>query len=164
LHLGEASVIAPPEAELDTLAGDSANSTAWLGCIVAPNSLMDGEVTETLDGIASAEACCRLCRERGEGVCNTWNYCPAAGGCRLVLFPITPLQMQQGMQRMLAACWGCCGAPATHSRRRGMHVYGVQPHCPAAAPLQAKDVTFAFGLSGRTAGRKGNLTLWHGTT
>ena len=59
------------------------NSTVWLGCVVAPRALMDGEVLAVLPGVGSAEACSRQCREYKEGPapCNVFNMCTQDGGC-----------------------------------------------------------------------------------
>lgn len=53
-----------------------------MGCIYAEGALLDGNVVETLDGVESAEACCRACRALDSSVCGMWNYCGKADGCR----------------------------------------------------------------------------------
>ncbi|EFN54969.1 expressed protein [Chlorella variabilis] len=87
LHPGEAEVVAPSDAELAVIDSDGldtaelANSTIWLGCIIAP-ALMGGRRVQVLDGLESAEACCRECRmvlgedESEGGGCNAFNFCP----------------------------------------------------------------------------------------
>ncbi|PRW33664.1 serine threonine- kinase receptor R831 [Chlorella sorokiniana] len=88
LHPGEAEVVVPSDAEMlaETAeaaggGGAAANSTAWLGCIVANNSLMAGAVVDVVDGVEAAEECCMLCRQTDGGACNAWHWCPQAGGC-----------------------------------------------------------------------------------
>lgn len=93
LHPGEAEVVAPSDAELAVIDSDGldtaelANSTIWLGCIIAP-ALMGGRRVQVLDGLESAEACCRECRmvlgedESEGGGCNAFNFCPRVGGCK----------------------------------------------------------------------------------
>lgn len=89
LHVGEADVIVPSDAELLAEAAEgagsgstAANSTAWLGCIIANHSLMAGTVVEVVDGVEDAQECCALCRQTIGGACNAWNWCQQAGGCR----------------------------------------------------------------------------------
>lgn len=78
-------MVVPNDAELETAVaggGEQLNSTEWLGCIIAPNALMSGTVVELLQGVESAAACCRACREWVDGGCNVWNYCAQASGCK----------------------------------------------------------------------------------
>ena len=86
LHEGAANVTVPPGANLLAAAagapGAEAHSSLWLGCITAANCVMAGEVVGVQDGVDSAEQCCRICRNMDGGRCNTWNWCPEAGGCR----------------------------------------------------------------------------------
>ena len=87
LGSSETTVVAPDEAELEaaySAGADLSNSTAWLGCIVAERALMGGDVLEVLDGVGSAEACCRECRARDDDSCNVFNYCAQPQGCRCV--------------------------------------------------------------------------------
>ena len=77
----EARVDVPPPAEL-AAANYSTAGQPWLGCILADAALMGGEVVGLLEGAASADACCRACRQRAG--CNTWNHCGLPGGCRCV--------------------------------------------------------------------------------
>lgn len=54
------------------------NSTQWLGCITtAGPGVLDGEVVATLDGMATAEACCRCARG---GPRRLRTQAPALGG------------------------------------------------------------------------------------
>lgn len=82
----EASVVLLPANELaaavDEVTADPRNSTAWLGCVVALGALLSGDVAEVLDGVESAEACCRACRAVGLQQCNVFNYCSGPAGCR----------------------------------------------------------------------------------
>lgn len=85
IQRGEASLILPDAtADLAPTSGAEqlSNSTAWLGCIVAPGSLMAGARVELLSDVASAEECCRACREWPDSACNVWNACLQPGGCR----------------------------------------------------------------------------------
>lgn len=87
LQNGQATVVLPDNLQTSSLRGaELANSTEWLGCIVAANALMEGTPVAVLDGIASAEQCCRACREWPDGACNVYNYCAGSqpGGCRWV--------------------------------------------------------------------------------
>lgn len=94
----DGTFVAPPADQLPTNGTVSgANSTAWLGCIVSPNAIMAGTVVKTLDGVASAEACCRACRN--ETPCNVYTYCNQTAGCTHTLGPRTlslaPLQCER---------------------------------------------------------------------
>lgn len=63
-------------------AGCSRPQSAWLGCLVSNvPAVMAGDVVATLDNVASAEACCRECRERSPAA-NVFNYCGQIEGCR----------------------------------------------------------------------------------
>jgi len=62
--------------------GDGANSTEWLGCIVAPQAVMGGKVVALLDGVQTPEECCRACRQWPDGGCNVFNTCQRLEGCR----------------------------------------------------------------------------------
>lgn len=85
LSADEAAVTLPSPAELqaaaDSIGDEWANSTAWLGCIVADGALMAGDAVAELHGLATAEECCRACRGMG-GQCNAWTFCARAEGCR----------------------------------------------------------------------------------
>ncbi|KAL4421641.1 hypothetical protein ABPG75_010932 [Micractinium tetrahymenae] len=80
----EGTVVVPPA---DSQAGGGNGTQAvgppYQGCILVKDAVADGEVAATLDGVASAEDCCRACRARNDTVCNVWNWCPAdqGGGC-----------------------------------------------------------------------------------
>lgn len=107
LHPGEAEVLVPSDAELLAQAaeaavgsGAAANTTVWLGCIIANHSLMAGTVVEVVDGVEDAEECCRLCREMDGGACNAWNWCQQAGGCRCGLGGTGA-----GRQGPVCVCW-----------------------------------------------------------
>ncbi len=71
----EGTVVVPPTEEQ---AGDGAqpSATAWQGCIVVRDAVADGKVVTTMDGVASAEDCCRACKAANDTVCNAWNWCP----------------------------------------------------------------------------------------
>ncbi|PRW45638.1 serine threonine- kinase receptor R831 [Chlorella sorokiniana] len=77
LTAGEGNVLLPSASELS--AGDAALSApdAWKGCIWGGNAIYDGQVVDTLDGVASPEACCRACHAR-QARCNVWNWCDPA--------------------------------------------------------------------------------------
>ena len=92
IQRGEATIVLPSAAAAAAAAPAPApgaaqalisNSTAWLGCIIAPGALMAGQPVELLSDVASAEECCRACRERAD-VANVFNYCGDASGCRCV--------------------------------------------------------------------------------
>lgn len=82
----EAQVILPSEAEAAVFeeahsAGENAEQhTNWLGCFVAAETLMDGEVVSSLSGLVSPEECCRECR--ADAACNVWSFCERPEGCR----------------------------------------------------------------------------------
>ena len=82
----ETAVVLPPADELaaavEEVSADPANSTAWLGCVVAPSAVLAGDVTEVLDGVQTAEACCRACRDAGVARCTVFNWCNRPEGCR----------------------------------------------------------------------------------
>ena len=80
LMASDGIVLEPSEADLAAAAMASDPSTAWLGCIVAEGALMDGSVVAVVDGVATAEDCCRACR--ADSKCNVWNFCSQQGGCR----------------------------------------------------------------------------------
>lgn len=85
LQNGQATVILPDDipASLASVNGaELANSTVWLGCIVAQNAVMQGSLVVVLDGMDTAEQCCRACREWPDGECNVFNYCSEPSGCR----------------------------------------------------------------------------------
>ena len=67
---------------MDEVLADPVNSTAWLGCVVAPSTLLAGDVVEVLDAVESAEECCRACRDLGLERCNVFNWCNRPEGCR----------------------------------------------------------------------------------
>lgn len=75
-----------PEDTIASLASGNgaelANSTVWLGCIVAQNAVMQGSVVAVLDGMETAEQCCRACREWPDSECNVFNFCSETSGCR----------------------------------------------------------------------------------
>lgn len=85
---GEGEVIHPTPEELAVNlnaglgAHDSNASTpsGWFGGIVAPNALYDGTVVAVIDGIQTAEACCRAVQEwlgdDSQGHPNLFNWCP----------------------------------------------------------------------------------------
>lgn len=80
-------MIVPSDADLlaqaaEAGSSDPANSTTWLGCIIANQTLMDGTVVDVVDGVEGAEECCRLCRETSGGACNAWNFCAGPITCR----------------------------------------------------------------------------------
>ncbi|KAI7842434.1 hypothetical protein COHA_004073 [Chlorella ohadii] len=58
--------------------GGSANQT-YYGCIVANNVLLSGNPVAVLDGAASPEACCRMCRSNSQ--CHLFQYCDRPAGC-----------------------------------------------------------------------------------
>lgn len=58
----DGTVMVPPAAELPPAGVPADSNTSWLGCIVADHVLMAGAVVATLDGLPSAEECCRACR------------------------------------------------------------------------------------------------------
>jgi len=119
--------------------GGAANSTAWLGCIIANHSLMAGAVVEVVDGVEDAEQCCRLCREASGGACNAWNWCQEQGGCRC------GLRLQGGSAPQCASpsaqhagCPGAAGCRQSMRTGRGCcHMaYWCADLCPAkCAPL-----------------------------
>lgn len=78
----DGTVIEPTPAELEAAAEGNA-TRPWLGCIVA-QAVMSGRIVEMLDGVASAEDCCR--RTRANEKANLYNYCPAnrTEACRCV--------------------------------------------------------------------------------
>lgn len=85
LHSDEAELVGMPDATAaadEAADGAAGNGTAWLGCIVAPQAVMAGSVLGTLDGVVTAEECCRECRAYSG--CNVWNLCQELGGCRCV--------------------------------------------------------------------------------
>jgi hypothetical protein len=93
LHPGEAQVVGAPTDDELAAAGvfeqpteALANSSTWLGCIVAEGVAMDGTELQVLDGVPSAEDCCRECRlatrSADDNTCNAWHYCAQPGGCR----------------------------------------------------------------------------------
>lgn len=59
-------------------AAGSANQT-YYGCIVADNVLLSGSPVTVLDGAATAEACCRMCRNNSQ--CQIFQYCDRPAGC-----------------------------------------------------------------------------------
>lgn len=76
-------MVTPPAGQADASNGTQPNATAWQGCIFVRDAVMSGHLVNTLDGVASAEDCCRACRAANDTVCNVWNWCPAgqAQGC-----------------------------------------------------------------------------------
>lgn len=61
-------MVPPTPAQLAAANGSlAANGTGQAGCVVAPNALLSGVVVETLDSVASPEACCAACQQRGWG-------------------------------------------------------------------------------------------------
>ncbi|PRW59527.1 Serine threonine- kinase CTR1 [Chlorella sorokiniana] len=84
LQNGQATVLLPDDASASLASvngAELANSSVWLGCIVAQNALMEGSVVAVLDSTESAEQCCRACREWPDGECNVFNFCSEAAGC-----------------------------------------------------------------------------------
>lgn len=93
LVFGEAQVILPSgplqavgNRPAPAPAPAAADSPAYLGCYVstiAGGAVMAGDVVATLDGVPSAEACCKACRSRAPG-CNGARppvaCCSAAAG------------------------------------------------------------------------------------
>lgn len=81
-------MLLPSEPELAAAANASASAAsaaaAWLGCLLGKGTIMAGRVLQVLSGVASAEACCRRCRQQYStaGGCTVWNYCGTQGGCR----------------------------------------------------------------------------------
>ncbi|KAL4421640.1 hypothetical protein ABPG75_010931 [Micractinium tetrahymenae] len=82
----QGSIILPTSAEQAGGGnGTQAGAARYQGCILVKDAVADGKVAATLDGVVSAEDCCRACRARNDTVCNVWSWCPAdqAGGCTL---------------------------------------------------------------------------------
>ncbi|KAI7845590.1 hypothetical protein COHA_000877 [Chlorella ohadii] len=69
----------------------------WMGCLVVNlPAVMGGVVNRTIDGVASAEACCRACREAGRTACNVFNWCPENETCSFQdSSSVATLQQQQ---------------------------------------------------------------------
>lgn len=68
----DGTIIEPTPAELAAAANAS---RPWLGCIVARNVIMSGQLVAVLDGLARVEDCCR--RARADERANLYNYCPS---------------------------------------------------------------------------------------
>ncbi|PRW45625.1 hypothetical protein C2E21_6054 [Chlorella sorokiniana] len=74
-------VLLPAEVEPGSGAaadGSTGNQT-YYGCIVANNVLLSGVPVTVLDGAATAEACCRMCRSNTQ--CQLFQYCDLPAGC-----------------------------------------------------------------------------------
>ena len=98
-------VVLVPEGQLAPGGIIASKENPWLGCMKAAGALMDGRVVALLDGVPSADECCRRCRgleTAGGGVCNVWNYCERQGGCRC--------------GGRVATCLGAAGLPASSAR------------------------------------------------
>lgn len=95
LYENESQIVPPTAAELAANRGTlTADGTGALGCAVARNALMNGNVVDVVDGVTSALACCSECQQRGWGAggrgfanaseasgCTAWNWCNRDGGC-----------------------------------------------------------------------------------
>lgn len=76
LLASDGEVLEAPAAQLPPAGLPTGSNTTWLGCIVADNALMAGSIVDTLDGLPSAEDCCRACRNNTG--CNLYK---CAGAC-----------------------------------------------------------------------------------
>lgn len=83
----DGTVLLPPADQLPNGTVSGPNLTAWLGCIVSPNAIMAGTVVQTLEDVASAEGCCRACRN--DTGCNVFTYCNQTDGCSYTWGPRT---------------------------------------------------------------------------
>ena len=68
LYASDGEVVGLPTAELGAAFAVSLNDTTYLGCMLGGDAIMNGEVTGVLDGVPTAEDCCRECRaSQGSG-------------------------------------------------------------------------------------------------
>ncbi|PSC67771.1 Serine threonine-kinase CTR1 [Micractinium conductrix] len=105
LYAGEGRVVLPSKAEVAALEAGGADAPHYKGCILAEQAIFQGDVLEVLDGMQSAEECCRECAARMAAgappgpagaanaapgnataprqlACNVFNFCGAKEGCQ----------------------------------------------------------------------------------
>lgn len=56
-----------------------AASMAYMGCIVAEESVMAGDTVSLMNDVPTAEQCCQACRANPQ--CNVWSWCGSSQGC-----------------------------------------------------------------------------------
>lgn len=123
--------------------GGSANQT-YYGCIVANNVLLSGNPVAVLDGAASPEACCRMCRSNSQ--CHLFQYCDCPAGCFFQYGPyaieLKHQQCEWAWSDPFVAC--LCPSRCCLARHRVgpvlalMHLVDALSHmCPLLHTLQA---------------------------
>ncbi|PSC73546.1 Serine threonine-kinase CTR1 [Micractinium conductrix] len=105
LYLDDGEAVLPSEQEEARAAAEAGsggahgNDTTWRGCFIGRHAIMDGDVVGVLDGVPSAEACCRACRalvNASVPTCNAFTYCNQTEGCSYT-------EMDRGQSLTLAA-------------------------------------------------------------
>lgn len=155
LRTNEGTVLLPTADEIAAMGGEAGmqDSAArpWRGCVWGVHALMEGEVVQVIDGVASAEACCRLCHahekqaaggalEAGPGGCN-------GEGC---------VALAAGWERRLCCC------PA----RRRSRAYTHSLHAPSLPPQSGTIVATIPPAMGPACMRTliSTRSRWHSTS
>ena len=117
----DGEVVLPPADEMP--ANSTITPTTYVGCIVAQNVYLPGSVVGILDGLPSAEACCKRCR--ANTTANTWQYCAQPEGCSYTRGPTTVKLDYQQCACTAAAALGADSDPAWARLQRSAVTQGA---------------------------------------
>jgi hypothetical protein len=143
LRASEGTVIPPTAAEAEAAAASPDPDSAWLGCIIAPHTIMAGTLVQVIENVPSSQACCRQCRAKGTATANVWNYCAETGGCLYTLSDGRTVNMKAGQCELrynLATNLAMGGFPPTVvTKDPQVPVVGGAPMAVAAATMPGYD-------------------------